>query len=347
MQIAWLKCYANKNFGKTSKDISQNPESVHNCTPGDLRNKNKGFAKEKTMSNLTLTPLLVFSSSLGFLLFASQPSQAATFKALNSNVISNIFTECINDGTASVMSDDHAAWQQWHYAHDSTTDGVNGTQVGGNVYEIFGIALKETKDSIWVAINGNLPLTGQDGTPAADGNIGWGDFFLNFSGKDFTTASHDKDLFAVRFAGTNDSAVPSVGLYGGVSAISTTNINSGFSSIASYNQHVTHFGGFPSFGNLPANTTYFDPHQSLNNIGSGDYLADIMVLTLADLQGMGYDSGQFSGQYTHAFKFDKSALCRFGVCETVPEPSSVVGFLAVGFGAGALHLRRRNRRGID
>ncbi|MDY6782491.1 MAG: XDD3 family exosortase-dependent surface protein [Cyanobacteriota bacterium] len=293
------------------------------------------------MFNLTPQKILALSSGFCLSFAIVQPVQAATFKALNKNVISNVFAECINDGTVSVLDDDNAAWQQWHYSHDSTTDGVDGLQVGGNVYEIFGMALKETKDSILVAINGNMPLTGQDGTAANDGNIGWGDFFLNFSGKDFTTASNDKDLFAVRFAGENDSFVPSVGLYGDVSAVSTTGINSGFASISDYNQRVTDYGGFPSFGDLPANTNYFDQSQSLNNIGSGQYLADIMYLTLADLQAMGYDSSQFGGQYTHAFKIDKSAICQSGVCETVPEPSTALALVAVGLGLGGLRLRRR------
>lgn len=292
------------------------------------------------MSKFT-AKLLAVSSTLGLLLATIQPAKAATLKALNQNVVSNVFTECINDGAGSLISDDQSTWQQWYYSYDSISDGVNGLQVGGNVYEIFGIALKETKDSIWAVINGNMPLTGEDGTSADDGNIGWGDLFFNFSGKDFTTASNDKDLFAVRFAGTNDSPVSSVGLYGEVSAMSTTGINSGFDSIIEYNKRVTDYGGFPSFGDLPANTAYFDQNRSLNAIGSGQYLTGITYLSLPELQEAGYDTSHFGGSQTIAFKFDKSAICQYGSCKSVPEPSSALALVAAGLGMGILRLRRR------
>lgn len=296
------------------------------------------------MSHFT-AKLLAFSSTLGLLLAASLPAKAATMKALNQNTVSNVFMECINDGAASVISDDNAAWQQWYYAQDSIADGVSGFDIGGNVYEIFGIALKETKDSIWAVINGNMPITGQNGTSADDGNIGWGDLFFNFSGKDFTTASNNKELFAVRFAPTNDSLAPTVGLYGEVSAISNTNINSGFSSIIAYNNRVNFYGSSaPSFGDLPANTTYFNQNGSVNAIGSGKYLTGITNLTLAELQQAGYDSSQFGGRYTHAFKFDKSAVCQYGSCKSVPEPSSTLALIAAGLGMGGLHLRRQKAK---
>jgi hypothetical protein len=282
---------------------------------------------------------LVFATTIGLLSIIAQPARSATFTALNSGVVANVFTECINDGTALVV--DEEPTKGWHYATDSFTDGVNGWQIGGNVYEIFGLALKETEDSIWVALNSNLPLTGENGTPANDGNIGWGDLFFNFSGRDFTTASHNQKLFAVRFAETNDSFVPQVGLYGNVTATSTTGINSGFSSIASYNQSVAGYGA--SLGDLPAETAYFDQNQSLNAMGSGDYLTGITFLTPEQLEIAGYDPSRFGGQYAIAFKFDKATICQMGFCqkrsdssETVPEPSGILGLLAVGLGLGVL-----------
>ncbi|WRH66889.1 MAG: XDD3 domain-containing surface protein [Planktothrix sp. GU0601_MAG3] len=84
----------------------------------------------------------------------------------------------------------------WNYGIDSFTDGSDS-----EAYNIRGIAIKETSDSVFVALTGGTPITGVSNSGAADGNIGWGDLFLNFTGKNFTTASNQKSLLGVRFAG--------------------------------------------------------------------------------------------------------------------------------------------------
>ncbi len=48
----------------------------------------------------------------------------------------------------------------WQYAIDSGTDGVAGDDVGGNAYEIYSMAVRETTASIYVAINSNTPYNG-------------------------------------------------------------------------------------------------------------------------------------------------------------------------------------------
>ncbi|MGB3238187.1 MAG: XDD3 family exosortase-dependent surface protein [Geitlerinemataceae cyanobacterium] len=281
--------------------------------------------------------------TLGICVSGIQAANASSLKALNTGAVSNIFKECLNDGMAVVYDDDRVDNLGWYYAFDSAIDGVSGDQIGGNGYEIYGSAIKETQDSIVVVLNSNMLITGQDGTAADDGNIGWGDWFLNLSGMDFTTASNTGNLFAVRFAGTNDSLAPSVGLYGGVTATSVTGINAGFESLNAYHDRVaTHCtnGICTNLGDLSANTAYFDQNQSLNSIGSGTYLSEITYLSLAELQAEGYNSSQFGGSQTIAFTFNKTAICQSGNCQSVPDPSSLLGVFVVGLG---MKFIRRNR----
>jgi hypothetical protein len=280
------------------------------------------------------TKLVTFTTALGLIFTTGEAAKAATLTALNEGTVVDTFTECINDGIALMVGKNPADEHGWQYAIDSFNDGVSGTQIGGNVYEIYNLALRETSDSIWVAINGNLPLTGTDAVGAEDGNIGWGDLFFNFSSKDFTTASNEGSLFAVRYAGTNDSLAPKIGLYGNVTATSTQ----------AYNQRVTNYcqepACGPSLGDLAADTSYFDQTQSLNAIASGKFLTSIMYLSDAELLKAGYDLNRFGGQHTIAFKFNKSGICESGYCKSVPEPSGVLGLAAVGLIFGGSKLRK-------
>ena len=306
---------------------------------------NSTLKRLPTKPSLSLAKLLAFTTVFASCLAFSKSAQAATF-ALNEGTVANTFTECINDGIALKIQQNPVDQHGWQYAVDSPNDGVNGSQIGGNIYEIYTLALRETKDSIWVAINANMPLTGADGTSANDGNIGWGDLFFNFTGKDFSTASNEGSLFGVRFAGTNDSFVPQIGLYNNVSAASTTGINSGFSSLQEYNQYVATYGCQgegcgPSLGDLPADTSYFDQTKSLNTIASGQFLTSIMYLSEAELQEAGYNFNQSGGSQTIAFKFDKSSICKSGYCKSVPEPSGAIGLVAIGLMVGANQLRKR------
>ena len=43
----------------------------------------------------------------------------------------------------------------WNYAIDSFSDGVTGDQIGGGAFEFYGIAIKETSDTAFIAINSN------------------------------------------------------------------------------------------------------------------------------------------------------------------------------------------------
>lgn len=262
-----------------------------------------------------LNSLKVAVTTVGIISITGAGANAAV---LSNGTTINTFLECLNDGTALVVGK-NAAQDGWYYGVDASNDGT-----GGSAYEMYGMAVKETTDSIFVALNANMSLTGNYDSDAADKNIGWGDLFFNFSGQNFTTAMNGGNLYGVRFAGTNDSGAPNVGLYGGVTAKSVTGENHGWSSMNDYNNAV---GANASLGDLAANTSYFDQTKSLNAIASGNFLTGLTYLTKDDLSAAGYNLTKFAGSETVAFKFDKSKLPG---AASVPEPSSLAGLGMMG-----------------
>lgn len=269
-------------------------------------------------------------------------TQSASAATLTSGTTFSTFLECANDGISLVVGQNPTDAAGWQYAVDSSTDGVAGGEVGGNAYEIYTMGVRETADSIYVAINSNTPYTGNANSSAYNGSIALGDLFINLDAlsTSFQTASDARSLYAVRFVENNDSGMPELGIYGNVTAISVTNINSGFPSIQEYNQYVADYGGTPSFGDLAADTSYFDLNQSLNEIASGNFLAGITLLSDPDLTDAGYNWEQAPGQYTLGFMFDKSVLPGGdSELESVPEPGAVAGILLLG-ATFVFHRRR-------
>ena len=262
----------------------------------------------------------------------------------------------------------------WNYAIDSFSDGVTGGQVGGGEFEFYGIAVKETSDTAFVAINSNLSLAGYADSAAQRGNINYGDLFFNFSGQNFNTANANGNLFAVRFAAGNDSGVATTGVYSNVSAKSVTQLNSGFTNLTQFNTRVESAGGTPSMGDLSATDPYFQQtgeNTVLNSIGSGTKVGEISSLTPATLSALGLNFAQFNavGSQTIGFSFNKSSMPSgnyianlFAECandaialkgsfsqdsaEAVPEPSTVFGTLVglsfLGIGAAKRKIKYRN-----
>ncbi|MGL5059110.1 MAG: XDD3 family exosortase-dependent surface protein [Microcoleus sp.] len=268
----------------------------------------------------------------------------------------------------------------WNYAIDSFSDGVTGIHVGGGEFEYYGIAIKETADKAYVAINGNLSLVGYADplVPAERGNINYGDLFFNFSGTDFNTANTNRSLFAIRFADGNDSRVTTTGVYSGVAARNVTHTNSGFWNLEQYNDVVKANGGTPSMGDLSADDPYFQQTgywTVLNSIAVGTKVGEIDFLTPENLQVMGLDFAHFNatGSQTIGFRFDKSGMPSgsfiasfFAECandgiaikgsfqpksdpddvEPVPEPATVLGtLLGLGMlraGKGRRKIQRKN-----
>jgi len=257
----------------------------------------------------------------------------------------------------------------WNYAIDSFTDGVSGPQIGGGEFEFYGIAVKETSDTAFIAINSNLSLAGSANSAALRGNINYGDLFFNFSGKNFNTANTNRSLFAVRFAAGNDSGVATTGVYSNVTAKNVTKTNSGFTNLNQYNTVVASNGGTPSMGDLAATDPYFQQTGNwtvLNSIAAGTKVGEINSLTPATLSALGLNFGQFNavGSQTIGFSFNKSSMPSgsyianfFAECandaiaikgsfenvEAVPEPSTwfgtLVGLSFLGMGAAQRKIK--------
>ncbi len=259
----------------------------------------------------------------------------------------------------------------WNYAIDSFSDGVTGPQIGGGEFEFYGIAVKETSETAFIAINSNLSLAGYADSAAARGNINYGDLFFNFSGQNFNTANANRSLFAVRFAAGNDSGVATTGVYSNVTAKNVTETNSGFTNLNQYNTTVASHGGTPSIGDLAATDPYFQQTGTstvLNSIATGTKVADINFLTPANLTALGLNFSQFNavGSQTIGFSFNKSAMpsgnyianlfaecandaiaikASFQNAEAVPEPSTwfgtLVGLSFLGMGAAKRKMKSK------
>jgi hypothetical protein len=256
----------------------------------------------------------------------------------------------------------------WNYAIDSFNDGVTGGQVGGGDFEFYGIAITETSDTAFIAINSNLSLAGYANIGAERGNVNYGDLFFNFSSQNFNTANANGSLFAVRFAAGNDSGVATTGVYTNVTPKSVTQTNLGFTNLNQYNTRVASQGGIPSMGDLAATDPYFEQTGNrtvLNSIATGTKVGEINFLTPATLSALGLNFAQFNavGSQTIGFSFNKSSMASgnyianfFAECandgiaiqgsfEAVPEPSTwfgtLVGLSFLGIGAAKRKIKRK------
>jgi hypothetical protein len=241
----------------------------------------------------------------------------------------------------------------WDYAIASFSNGVTGTQIGGGTYEFYSIAIKDSADTLTVAFNANLPITGDNGTT-------WGDLFFNFTGQPFKTASDSGQLFGVHFATVgSDSGVTEVGIYSNVTAKSVTALNSGFANLTDYSDRVS---GNNSLGDLTALSTYFAGQQTgsgviLNAIATGSKMGGITNLNADLLNAEGLNFGAFGamGSQTFGLSFAKPSQFAgsfianvFAECandglviqsQAAPEPVTIIG-LAIA-AAGFTTLRRR------
>lgn len=251
----------------------------------------------------------------------------------------------------------------WTYSIDSFKDGTEGNVIGNtSKFEFYGMAFQETAERVYFAINSNLSLNGYVQGGATNGKISYGDLFLNFSNTDSFNQANG-DFYAIRFDATNDTGV-SLGLYGDVSAKSVTTLNSGYSSTNQHTQTVANLGGSASYGDLTANTSYFNGKQAApTSVSSGTFLGAISsMMSKTDLSNMGLDFGHFGaiGTQTFGFSIDKSLLPQgsfmaslFAECgndgmvlsgdlKGVPEPSAIVGLVTVAGLVAGSRLRRRN-----
>ena len=267
----------------------------------------------------------------------------------------------------------------WNYTIDSFADGYAAGVIGANSeFEFYGMALKETADQVYVAINSNLALGGEAVDRTADGYIHYGDLFFNFTGADLKDAQDD--LFAIKFDAGNDSEVAEVGLYGNVTSTNVTADNRGFGTLKAHQNQVRYTTyrdngqkdkGKAALGDLSYEDSYFERgwRKTSTSISSGEYLGGISFLSEAELLDAGLNFGAVDagvvGRQTIGFSFDRNLLpdgdyiahvfaecLNDGIAMTgtlprlpedhddadVPEPGLMAGILVVG-GLGLMKRR--------
>ncbi len=194
-------------------------------------------------------------------------------------------------------------YRGWNYAIDSFNDATarlwsgGPTDVGGNIFEIFGLAIKDdvAAGKISVAINANLPKQGAT-VPYATGygHTGWGDMFFHTS----------QGVFGINFTTNNDSAARTTGVYKNVTAKSVALANDGWSTNRAYTNFVNSHGGRATMGDLAQSASPFG-NSTKSLIASGNKIGDIFA---ADFTGL--DFGRFGarGTQTFGFSFARSLL---------------------------------------
>lgn len=288
------------------------------ATPDQLAPESEGLANGSILlgqhGELTMTfqELVIEPDENGSLV-----GQEGTFVSRDSTVDTFPFRDL--EGIAWSCPDCIEMPGAWEYAADASNDstfGINYTNIAvGGVdntgefadkwykFEIFGMAVKQDRDTVYVAFNTNLPTTGLVNTDAKDDHIGWGDVLFNFGGNNY----------GVHFA-ANQSGVPSVGLYKDVNTKDVTSDNVGWKHLRSYRRHLNNNGVEGSLGDLPIDTTYFpqsDERSVPMVMTSGTKVeADFEMLDAEDLEAMGLDFESnipdSSGKYTFGFKFDRT-----------------------------------------
>ncbi|MDB9315417.1 hypothetical protein PN462_20045 [Spirulina sp. CS-785/01] len=216
----------------------------------------------------------------------------------------------------------------WYYSIDPSYDsiasnGSGGLDVGGSIYEIYGMAIKENVETntIWVGLNSNLPITGRsvptyiNGMEIPDNNIGWGDMFFDFSGTgNFQQSIDTGQMCGVRFANTNDSGVDS-GVYCGMSASSVVSENAGYWNLNAHNNEIVNNVGQNAWmGDKRWNDDYYAPYtgsgykmpniltsdnQEEHKVGEGD----VTIRSQAELEEEGFETDQFFGEGDNIFGF--------------------------------------------
>lgn len=202
--------------------------------------------------------------------------------------------------------------QEWNYTIDSFNDGSQAGQRGENSnFEFYGMALKETADKVYIALNSNLALGGESDGVAEDKAIHYGEFFFNFTGENL--GDSQGDLFAIKFDAGNDSGVDEIGVYGNVVGMNVTKNNNGFSSMSSHRDWANK-AGTASMGDLSHDDEYFQQGSRAvsNSIESGDYLGGISLLDDVQLANAGLNFGAVNsgvaGHHTFGFSFDRNLL---------------------------------------
>jgi hypothetical protein len=243
----------------------------------------------------------------------------------------------------------------WTYGIDARGDGY-----GGSTYDIRGVAMTTRGNDVLVALTGGMGIGGASYSSAANRNIGWGDLFFNFTGRNFSQAQGS--LFGIRFSSTNDTEV-ATGVYSNVTTTSWASRNAGYSSLERY-----YNAGYErantqgtAIANAQAAYNYYGRGAMQTSISSGTRLGGVTTMSATDLRAAGLNFGSNAGSQTFGFRFDRSLLpdgnfmanvflecgndgvAIAGNSAAVPEPTTMAG-AALGIAAiGGLKRMRRQK----
>ncbi len=174
------------------------------------------------------------------------------------------------------------------YVRDHFLDGANDHQIGGNVFEIYGMVFKQIGDRVIVGFNSNFPL---NGSTYHGGNIGWGDFVFNFSSRQNEFSSIDRSkTYAVKFAVRtgSDQAAPHLGLYRNVQVRGNEAEHDGYRTWGAYLNEVHRYQSGNTLGGI--SDSYFNLREATpNSIAVGTWVpnADFQFLDAQALSAMG------------------------------------------------------------
>jgi hypothetical protein len=258
------------------------------------------------MVNQGLSKLLKGTfAGVSSLFLVTAPAQAGDL-AIGSTF--SIFLECNNDGMAQILGKTNTInnWQYTSDAKDENTDGF--------LYDILGMATKETANELIVILSGNTPIGGT-GFDRDTNQVGWGDLFFSAGGQSFTESMNSGNLFGIKFA-KNESGPKALGVYSGVTAKGVGINNFGHRTLENYMNLVdtssANFLGDIKAADLVKSETYFDPTTGYNVIGQGTKVNNdgFTLLSLTDSILSDFDQQNFKtpGVETIAFKINKSAL---------------------------------------
>jgi len=247
---------------------------------GLVKNFGKNVEAVEALPDDTLLIGLHGASKLQVLL----PEEKESWQA-DGNVGPYTDIEAIACLTTDILPPQHCI-ADWTYTKDSINDSTgtspeSGSVKVGNVYfEIYGIAVKMSEDTVTVAINSRLPI---GGIPFKGKQISWGDIVFDFADK----------MYGVRFDGSNNSldGGDETGLYEVTKLKSVSKANSGHTNFATYESYVKKGKGKPSLGDMSnLNNGYFGNTDKMpTSLASGNKVANITMLDAAALAGMKLD----------------------------------------------------------
>ncbi|MBP0001289.1 MAG: PEP-CTERM sorting domain-containing protein [Cyanobacteria bacterium SID2] len=227
-------------------------------------------------------------------------ASSAQAGSLSSGTFS-LFLECNNDGTALVL-DSTTGWQ---YSRDAL-----GDMTDGSAYELTGLGVFQEGNDVFVAIGGNMSLSGSGYDRNVD-RIFHGDLFFTPGGDNFQNTMEAGNLYGIHFSGSGDSgANAGLGVYQNVAAKGVGMQNFGHRTYGNYAAMVDS-SSRNFYGDLSADNTYLNNDgPGYNVIASGQKVENdgFQLLTLDDLAGVGFDRNSLGGSNIFGFKFNLDAI---------------------------------------